>query len=199
MLGTEQWKETFVESLRRKPHVRAACITAGINHQSPYYQRQVDPEFARQWDAAVAEARRGEAAKAYALSEGERYEALPAAVASAVDNALVASTWGTVTPGKSVYIIRESWRGLCKVGCTADVKNRLASIQSAMPQQCAVVALFRSNRGRALESFIHDQFAIKRHRGEWFELSAADIDHVERVHRVFCESDGQPVDCWRGE
>lgn len=199
MINKDDWQPVFLDKLRQSVPVRTAAAAVGINKNSIYTYRRNDPAFAAAWDAAARESRCLRQRKTLGRATGYQYDQPPDSVAAAVGNIGIALAWGATITGHDVYIIRESWRQLYKVGRTTDVKNRVATIQSGMPQSIELVALFKTKRSRALETFIHQTFCEQRYRGEWFALSAADLAEVVDVYRAFCASDGDPVDYWLAE
>lgn len=195
MANPSDWKERFLTALAARPDVRSAAIVAGVSRATPYEARQRDPDFAAAWGAILSESAVTAAALTCSRHKGASGADAPPSVHTAAGMAAL-TDWGVDTSGKTLYIVREGWRNLCKIGVSADAKGRVSSIQSNMPQPSMIIALFRSKRGRALESFIHERFAVKRFRGEWFALTDADIRHIARVHQIFCEADGSDIDTW---
>lgn len=50
------WKERFLNALRRSPNVSAAARLAGYTRQRVYQLRDEDPDFAQAWDDALGQA-----------------------------------------------------------------------------------------------------------------------------------------------
>lgn len=51
----KQWRATFLDHLAESSNVSASAAVAGINPSRAYKIRREDPEFARQWLAALSE------------------------------------------------------------------------------------------------------------------------------------------------
>lgn len=51
-----RWRPKFLETLRESGVVTHSAQVAGVGHRTVYKHREIDPEFAKQWDEAVAEA-----------------------------------------------------------------------------------------------------------------------------------------------
>lgn len=49
-----EWIPAFLAYLMRVPNVSGACRAAGISRQYAYEHRDEDPDFAAQWEAAIA-------------------------------------------------------------------------------------------------------------------------------------------------
>ena len=79
-----------------------------------------------------------------------------------------------------VYLVQAD-NGLVKIGWTTNFKQRLASLQTASPSSLKVLALIDSSVPTQLEQQLHRQFASRRIRGEWFKLSARDIERAKRA------------------
>lgn len=83
---------------------------------------------------------------------------------------------------QKVYLIREGFRGLVKIGIAKHPQKRLSSIQTACPQDIELVGYVESSRPKQLERELHRRFHHKHYRGEWFELSQDDIDLILTYH-----------------
>ena len=76
----------------------------------------------------------------------------------------------------SVYFIRDS-HGNTKIGHSCDIEGRLKSLQTGNPYELKVV---RQIKGASLqaEKEIHSYFGHRKIRGEWFNISMAEIDSI---------------------
>lgn len=74
-----------------------------------------------------------------------------------------------------VYLVRESWNGLVKVGVATDIYARVATMQSCCPQKLSVFGYFITRDADKLESDIHIRFRNKCYSGEWFQLDNSDL------------------------
>lgn len=85
----------------------------------------------------------------------------------------------------TVYILQDiDVTGWCKIGKTTAPADRIGHFDTMLPFQIRVVHLIASKDCDALESILHRQFASKRKRGEWFELTAADIAWIMQMETV---------------
>lgn len=76
-----------------------------------------------------------------------------------------------------VYIVK--CEEYYKVGKSrAGIKKRIASLQIGNPKPLEVVLLIRSSDIDSLEAKLHNRFANKWLRGEWFKLEQSDIDYL---------------------
>jgi hypothetical protein len=79
-----------------------------------------------------------------------------------------------------------------KIGITANVRSRLASVQTGYPKPLEALAVFNTpNRdiARKWESSFHDRYAAKRLSGEWFDLDPVYVlEDVCRSIRLYFKS-----------
>ncbi|WP_370191804.1 GIY-YIG nuclease family protein [Bradyrhizobium elkanii] len=78
--------------------------------------------------------------------------------------------------GHFVYVIQEDGATLaCKVGVSADPRERLIQLQCATWRRLVLAAAFLaadSNEARYLERAVHQAFAGLHLTGEWFSVTA---------------------------
>ena len=74
------------------------------------------------------------------------------------------------TPPAEVYFIRAGATDLVKVGCSANVAQRLSSLQTANGEELKLEYSFMSSRAREHELAFHRHLAHAHVRGEWFRL-----------------------------
>ena len=79
-----------------------------------------------------------------------------------------------------VYVIRGRDDGLYKIGLTVDPVKRLQTFQTARPD-LSFEHLIRCRDRYAVERRLHEQFARKRRRGEWFALDRGDLEAIKRL------------------
>jgi hypothetical protein len=79
-----------------------------------------------------------------------------------------------------VYLIRiES--GLYKIGKAKDMAKRLQPFSVLFPMKWELVYQFKSNDYSAAEARLHNKFAEKRDIGEWFRLTADDVEYIKGI------------------
>lgn len=66
-----------------------------------------------------------------------------------------------------------------KIGCTKQVGRRLAEISPCMPFETILICSIKTEDMQALEASLHQEFADKRVKGEWFQLSEQDIQAIK--------------------
>jgi hypothetical protein len=94
------------------------------------------------------------------------------------------NTWDGVPRGKLdgksryIYLIREGFRGLVKIGIASDIYARIASMQAGCPQELSLIGFIKTKNARSVESNIHYRYFDQCYRGEWFELSDSDIQTI---------------------
>lgn len=74
-----------------------------------------------------------------------------------------------------VYLI-ESENGLFKIGRSKDVWKRFSSIAMAVPVPITLRHVVPTINYIRAEEWLHEQFASKRHHGEWFQLDQDDLE-----------------------
>jgi hypothetical protein len=75
---------------------------------------------------------------------------------------------------EGVYLLRAD-NGLIKIGCTSNLQKRIADITIYSPCEITLIGFFRCKDFHKKEAKLHQQFAGKRIRGEWFNLDEADL------------------------
>ena len=95
-----------------------------------------------------------------------------------------------------VYII-QSESGHYKIGkSTGDPSKRVRSLQTGSPFDLTLILKIKSSNCHRLEADIHDRFASKRIRGEWFTLSTDDLIWLSLAHSA--DPDCVIDDSWEG-
>lgn len=75
-----------------------------------------------------------------------------------------------------VYVIYSSASALFKIGISKNVKNRMAQLRYKHKEPgMSLVFTYETNCMRWIEHRLHERFADKRVRGEWFDLDDADL------------------------
>lgn len=81
------------------------------------------------------------------------------------------------TPG--VYVLR--CNRLFKIGQSDNVAARVAQLQTAIPDDVYHIHTIHTVDPVQLEATLHERFADKRVRGEWFALDMFDIDELSSM------------------
>lgn len=66
-----------------------------------------------------------------------------------------------------------------KIGMSKDVSKRIAGMM--LPPTAKIVCTIKSDEKRKLERELHEKFASKRRKGEWFRLTAADVEYIKSL------------------
>ncbi|MGL6198686.1 MAG: GIY-YIG nuclease family protein [Lachnospiraceae bacterium] len=77
-----------------------------------------------------------------------------------------------------VYFIKAE-NGLVKIGCTANLEQRIRALSSMSPCKLELIHAIRSDEHYKLERKFHEEFESKRIHGEWFDLSAVELMAVK--------------------
>ena len=152
--GRLRERERFLDCLREGGNVSLACVGAGLSRNTAYRWRRADSSFAEEWDAAMFQA-------GCPLFGDDWNDAL--------ENQRKRSA------SSYVYLIRESWRGLVKIGVAHNPASRFRDLQNSCPQELVIIGLIPVDNAARLERKLHKRFSKKRYRGEWFSLSDKDI------------------------
>lgn len=81
-----------------------------------------------------------------------------------------------------VYVIKGDEQ--YKIGCTKNVKQRLRPMGAMAPFPLQALVLISTGDMEALEAELHEKFAAKRIRGEWFNLDESDVDYIRRNYDI---------------
>lgn len=88
-------------------------------------------------------------------------------------------------PEGYIYAIENASDGLDKVGRTINPSLRLSQIQRQSTNTVKYACLARTKNAPALERALHQTFASKRVKGEWFDLGIRQMANlVKRVHNL---------------
>jgi hypothetical protein len=91
--------------------------------------------------------------------------------------ATVRARWHRHERGGAVYLLRIG--ALCKIGISLDPELRFNETQLPQaPDEARVFRLASYSAARELERALHEQYAARREHGEWFRLSAEDIEAI---------------------
>lgn len=78
-----------------------------------------------------------------------------------------------------IYFMRDTASGRIKIGHSTDPWARLSQVQCASPSE--IVMLATEPGGVEREAELHQQFEAAWARGEWFEPSAAILNHIDTL------------------
>lgn len=96
----------------------------------------------------------------------------------------IAKQQSKVTPLQDhVYIIKAS-NGCYKIGISFNPRKRIVSLRREVADWAAdleIVHVIASNKAYILEQSLHKRFAAQRVIGEWFLLTADDIDWLRTL------------------
>jgi hypothetical protein len=101
-----------------------------------------------------------------------------------------------------LYLFRNPFSGLCKIGVTNNPQGRLMQLKNASGMQVQPLIVLQceidyDEHPKYIESFLHKFYAKKRKFGEWFDLHIKDIleiknliysidgDYIEDYHKFF--------------
>lgn len=80
-----------------------------------------------------------------------------------------------------VYVVREEY-GTVKIGKTISLLRRFATIDTQIPYKIELLLSIETNDIHSLEAHLHQRFASKRVKGEWFRLTDQDIKDLLRQY-----------------
>ncbi|MBI3817787.1 MAG: GIY-YIG nuclease family protein [Planctomycetes bacterium] len=72
-----------------------------------------------------------------------------------------------------------------KIGKTNDPVRRGSEIRIQLPDELHLIHSFKTDDPSGIEAYWHKRFDEKRKKGEWFELSAADVRAFRRWTKIF--------------
>lgn len=78
-----------------------------------------------------------------------------------------------------LYLIRSGDH--VKIGVANDLDKRLKGIATGNPFPVTVISYFQADDAARIEDLLHEHFAPKRHKLEWFNLDENDIKVAETI------------------
>lgn len=84
-----------------------------------------------------------------------------------------------------VYLVGNFQHRCFKVGKTKNLKRRLKAMETDFPFEIRTFHFWETPWNSALERYLHIYLSDKRIRGEWFKLTAMDIDACEQEVKKF--------------
>jgi len=79
-----------------------------------------------------------------------------------------------------VYLLRAD-NGLYKIGKTNYLDRRITDLSIKLPYKLDLIHSIESENMDALEQSLHERFADKRVRDEWFALNAEDVEFIKAL------------------
>jgi Meiotically up-regulated gene 113 len=83
-----------------------------------------------------------------------------------------------------VYLFKHGSHREYKIGFTNNRLRREGEISSALPQGIEPIHVIETDDPPGVEAYWHRRFAAKRLRGEWFALTADDVQAFKRWRRI---------------
>lgn len=88
--------------------------------------------------------------------------------------------YSVLTPGDLIYVLQDvEVTGYCKIGMTRKALKRMRTFGIQLPFCTELVHFAYVQNAFLSEAELHRMFASKRVRGEWFDLSAEDINAIK--------------------
>lgn len=100
----------------------------------------------------------------------------------ALDPAVIDDVEVGRTDRRFVYLMESA--GLYKIGYARHPARRLASINCGSASPVKLLWQTETDQFTHLERLLHEKFAAKRQRGEWFALDAADLALIRSFVRL---------------
>jgi hypothetical protein len=87
-----------------------------------------------------------------------------------------------------IYVVQMGEQRVYKIGRSSDVPRRMSEIGIQLPFPYRLLFAHRVPYCHYTESDLHRDFAFCRTNGEWFELSAAALEHV-RARLLYAQAE----------
>lgn len=84
----------------------------------------------------------------------------------------------------NVYLIQAE-NGLTKIGVSNDAYKRLKTLDVGSPVNLELLFYFNTDEAMRIEGFLHNKFAKKLVKGEWYNLSCSDIKWIKENYDTF--------------
>ena len=86
------------------------------------------------------------------------------------------------TPAGYVYVVHDiEFSKRYKIGRTQNPKERLRSIRNNLPGESEIVAIIETERVKNLEEELKQRYAEMQRKGEWFDLSDAQVLEICQI------------------
>lgn len=80
-----------------------------------------------------------------------------------------------------VYLLKEVNGAHYKIGQTSNPEQRKQNFDVKLPFAVEFEVLIETNNRYELERQLHQRFAHKREKGEWFKLSPEDVEYIQKL------------------
>lgn len=82
------------------------------------------------------------------------------------------------TPQAGYVYLLSSSVGLYKIGMSRDVSKRMGEFDRTIPIETKCLHYIKTENRRAAEKYLHEKFAERRVKYEWFDLSSEQVDWI---------------------
>ena len=97
---------------------------------------------------------------------------------------------------KFLYLVKEDFMGLVKIGVAKDMKARFSALNGSCPQSLEIIDYFEIEHPTWHEKELHQQYKAKCYSGEWFELSSDDVrditEYLSKLERCNIDNNKRP-------
>lgn len=83
-----------------------------------------------------------------------------------------------------VYLVQHGTRREYKIGRTNNILRREGELRTELPEQLSPIHTIATDDPSGVERYWHMRFSDKRKNGEWFSLTAADVQAFKRWRRI---------------
>lgn len=92
-----------------------------------------------------------------------------------------------------LYVVWAVGTSLYKIGVSGNFARRFKDLAASSPLPLLTVKYARCDNPHLLESRLHDLFASRLFKNEWFSLEEADLDTIESIVSVYYEAPNERV------
>ncbi len=84
-----------------------------------------------------------------------------------------------------VYMLKHGSRREYKIGRTNNILRREGEVGIELPEEVKPLHHIKTDDPAGVEAYWHKRFASRRKKGEWFELTPADVRAFKRWKKIF--------------